>query len=28
MLHLLGWNDHTDAERDAMLSRQHELLQA
>ncbi|MDQ3540390.1 MAG: rRNA maturation RNase YbeY, partial [Chloroflexota bacterium] len=21
MLHLLGWNDHTDAERDAMLSR-------
>lgn len=28
MLHLLGWNDHTDAERDGMLSRQHELLQA
>lgn len=28
VLHLLGWNDHTDAERDAMLTRQHELLQA
>jgi probable rRNA maturation factor len=26
VLHLLGWNDHSDAERDAMLARQHELL--
>lgn len=28
VLHLLGWNDHTDGERDAMFARQHELLRA
>jgi len=28
VLHLVGWNDHTDPERDAMLDRQHELLRA
>lgn len=26
LLHLLGWNDHTDKERASMLGRQHELL--
>lgn len=27
ILHLLGWDDHSEADRDAMLARQHELLQ-
>lgn len=27
VLHLLGWSDHTGAERDAMLAHQHDLLQ-
>lgn len=28
LLHLLGWDDHTDEDRAAMLARQHDLLQA
>lgn len=28
VLHLLGWDDHTDVERDGMLARQHDLLRA
>lgn len=27
VLHLVGWNDHTEAERDVMLARQHDLLE-
>ncbi len=28
LLHLTGWDDHTDEDRDAMLARQHTLLSA